>query len=395
MQKAGDNYKKVGFISFFRMGGKRMIIPKKQMQKIVEEVGATIHKNVNIMDETGCIIASTDSERIGLLHSGAVELLENNLASIVIEKDSIGSKSGINLPLVIENKVIGVVGITGAVEEVGVLGTVIKKMTEILVWDWYTRNQKNAIETFKRSIAVEMLFGNEEDNVQERWNLLGLQIDRSRIIVVADIIVDKKTEQSKQEVFETIFTDIKRKIEQDKQQILISMGTRIIIFYNMNNVQQLLKQIKEIQKQIETSYPCNVYVGIGTPGRGRDGIKKSYKEADNACNFVKQLTNESIKVYQEKDISMLMTEIAPKKRQSYVNDVFKGCTDKEKDEIINCLKSYIKNNGSINKIAEELFIHKNTLQYRLSKIKNLTGYDPRILEEFIPLVMAMYLDELK
>ncbi|MFI3208742.1 MAG: sugar diacid recognition domain-containing protein, partial [Eubacteriales bacterium] len=127
-----------------------MIIPKKQMQKIVEEVGATIHKNVNIMDETGCIIASTDSERIGLLHSGAVELLENNLASIVIEKDSIGSKSGINLPLVIENKVIGVVGITGAVEEVGVLGTVIKKMTEILVWDWYTRNQKNAIETFKR-----------------------------------------------------------------------------------------------------------------------------------------------------------------------------------------------------------------------------------------------------
>ncbi|MFI3207504.1 MAG: helix-turn-helix domain-containing protein, partial [Eubacteriales bacterium] len=111
--------------------------------------------------------------------------------------------------------------------------------------------------------------------------------------------------------------------------------------------------------------------------------------------FVKQLTNESIKVYQEKDISMLMTEIAPKKRQSYVNDVFKGCTDKEKDEIINCLKSYIKNNGSINKIAEELFIHKNTLQYRLSKIKNLTGYDPRILEEFIPLVMAMYLDELK
>lgn len=48
-----------------------MIIPRKQMQKIVEELEGTIQKNINIMDETGCIIASSDLSRIGTYHSGA------------------------------------------------------------------------------------------------------------------------------------------------------------------------------------------------------------------------------------------------------------------------------------------------------------------------------------
>ena len=64
----------------------------------------------------------------------------------------------------------------------------------------------------------------------------------------------------------------------------------------------------------------------------------------------------------------------------------------QKSEILQCMKSYVKNNGSISKISEELFIHKNTLQYRLSKMKLLTGYDPRILEEAVLLIIALYFD---
>ena len=62
--------------------------------------------------------------------------------------------------------------------------------------------------------------------------------------------------------------------------------------------------------------------------------------------------------------------------------------------MIQCLKSYIENNGSISKVSEELFVHKNTLQYRLTKMKTLTGYDPRVLREAVPLVVAVLLEEL-
>ena len=55
-------------------GGLIMIIPRKQMQNIVEELEGTIQKNINIMDETGCIIASSDITRIGTYHSGAQQV---------------------------------------------------------------------------------------------------------------------------------------------------------------------------------------------------------------------------------------------------------------------------------------------------------------------------------
>lgn len=103
-----------------------MIIPRKQMQKIADEVGAMIHRNINIMDENGVIIASTDKSRIGTLHAAAQELLQRDLPELLVERESEGVYNGINLPLKIENKVIGVVGITGPVEEVSVLGSVIK-----------------------------------------------------------------------------------------------------------------------------------------------------------------------------------------------------------------------------------------------------------------------------
>ncbi len=346
------------------------------------------------MDENGCIIASTDTNRIGTYHSGAIELLDNNLDKLIVEEETETSKNGINLPLVIEQQVIGVVGITGAIEEVGILGSVIKKMTEILIWDWCKRNQKNEIDGYKRSIAVELLFGKEEEQVQDRWSLLGLKMDLMRVVTVVDVVIDGHGVRSEQEIFASIFRDIRKKVEKDKQQILISMGMRIIIFYKAASEASLGKIIRETQKQIEEVYPCKTFWGVGTPGAGKSEMQKSYKEADNACNFVKQLSNESIKFYKETDISMLMTEISAKKRRAYVKDVFKECTQQEKEEIINCMRCYIRNNGSITKVADELFIHKNTLQYRIMKMKTLTNYDPRILEEFIPIVIAMYLDDL-
>lgn len=91
-----------------------MIIPRKQMQNIVEELEDTIQKNINIMDETGCIIASSDMSRIGTYHSGAQRVINQSLSELVISEEDnyAGAKNGINLPIIIENEIVGVVGIT-------------------------------------------------------------------------------------------------------------------------------------------------------------------------------------------------------------------------------------------------------------------------------------------
>ena len=50
-----------------------------------------------------------------------------------------------------------------------------------------------------------------------------------------------------------------------------------------------------------------------------------------------------------------------------------------------------KNDGSISETSKELIIHKNTLQYRLKKVKDMTGYDPRKLKDFTIVYLATLL----
>lgn len=51
-----------------------MIISSKRAQDIVDELAQDIHRKINIMDETGRIVASTDPERVGSYHAGAEKL---------------------------------------------------------------------------------------------------------------------------------------------------------------------------------------------------------------------------------------------------------------------------------------------------------------------------------
>ncbi|MEG1699380.1 MAG: helix-turn-helix domain-containing protein, partial [Oscillospiraceae bacterium] len=54
-----------------------------------------------------------------------------------------------------------------------------------------------------------------------------------------------------------------------------------------------------------------------------------------------------------------------------------GCSNDEIAQWVTILETYYKEEGSITATADKLFIHKNTLQYKLRKLKEQTGYDPR------------------
>ena len=186
-------------------GGLLMIIPRKQMQNIVEELEGTIQKNINIMDETGCIIASSDIKRIGTYHSGAQQVISQKLDELVIceEDQYAGAKNGINLPIIIENEIVGVVGITGEKKEVQILGKIIQKMTKILIMDSYQNNQKKMMDNMRNNFLFSWLFASEdngktEENMKLRGQLLGIDINLDRVAVVLGIMRKNSENQPKE-----------------------------------------------------------------------------------------------------------------------------------------------------------------------------------------------------
>lgn len=245
-------------------------------------------------------------------------------------------------------------------------------------------------------MAIEWLFGKDSENLKSSASILGIDIQLKRRIVVAEIILpleNEKEDMKLQEEYEEIDKQLRQKIEDNPQQLVLSMGNREILFLREDT--SALNAVKKQIKQLEKGFSCKIYGGIGIVGEGKEGLVKSYKTAEAACILVRQLRGGHMMEYDDTDLRFLLSSIPREKRKNYLEKIWGESTShEEREEIVQCLKIYIKNEGSLSKTAEELFIHKNTLQYRLTKIKNITGYDPRKINEEIYLNIAILLEEL-
>src|SRR5690625_2344244 len=93
-----------------------MIITTEIAQPIVDKMINVIDYNVNIMNHEGVIVASGDKDRIHQVHQGALEAIELKRERIIHQSDyehMLGTNIGVNVPIEINDKIVGVVGITG------------------------------------------------------------------------------------------------------------------------------------------------------------------------------------------------------------------------------------------------------------------------------------------
>lgn len=104
--------------------------------------------------------------------------------------------------------------------------------------------------------------------------------------------------------------------------------------------------------------------------RGKARAQKSLKAA--------MLSQErDVVYYHELTFGVFISEISDDSKREYLARVFKGIEDTEIRYWMELLEIFYACEGSITRTAEKMFIHKNTLQYQLKKLKSLTGYDPR------------------
>lgn len=97
-----------------------------------------------MVEGDGIIIVSSDAQRIGTFHEGAMISVKEKRKVIIRKEDEQylqGVKAGINLPVFFLNNVIGVIGITGEPERILPYGELLRKMTELLVQESYYSEQ--------------------------------------------------------------------------------------------------------------------------------------------------------------------------------------------------------------------------------------------------------------
>ena len=124
--------------------------------RVVQTIAPRIDHPLNIMDERGIIIASSDPKRLGNPHPDALRALAENRTVFTAQADRVsGQLPGVNVPLYADGIVQGVVGVTGAPQEVASLAQLISLTVQLLL----TQQEEHVRSTVRATQISDMLSG--------------------------------------------------------------------------------------------------------------------------------------------------------------------------------------------------------------------------------------------
>jgi carbohydrate diacid regulator len=160
---------------------------------------------------------------------------------------------------------------------------------------------------------------------------------------------------------------------------------------NNTDIKDLEKLARSISDTLSSEFFAKVNVGIGAPVVGIKELARSFKEAQIAIEVGKVFdTDKSIVCYSNLGIARLIYHLPTTLCNTFLKEVFKkGSIESLDHETLFTIQRFFENNLNVSETSRKLFVHRNTLVYRLDKIKKLTGLDLRDFEDAIVFKIAL------
>ena len=155
--------------------------------------------------------------------------------------------------------------------------------------------------------------------------------------------------------------------------------------------EDLEKMAATIEENLKTELSIKTVIGIGTISDHLRELADSYKEAQTAIDVGKVFdTEKSIINYEKLGIGRLIYQLPTTLCEIFLGEVFKkNSIDSLDQETLFTINKFFENNLNVSETSRKLFVHRNTLVYRLEKIKKLTGLDLRQFDHAIVFKVAL------
>ncbi|MBE6806663.1 MAG: PucR family transcriptional regulator [Ruminococcaceae bacterium] len=153
----------------------------------------------------------------------------------------------------------------------------------------------------------------------------------------------------------------------------------------------LEKLARSIVDTLGSEFYTQAIVGIGTTVEGIKDLAGSFKEAQVALEVGKVFDNERpIIRYDHLGVARLIYQLPTTLCEMFLREVFKrGSIESLDQETLFTIQKFFENNLNVSETSRKLFVHRNTLVYRLEKIKRLTGLDLREFDDAIVFKVAL------
>ena len=353
----------------------------KQIINTVEEVCG---HGINFIDKKGIIFASTDENRVGDFHEIGYEAAKTGEVIDVYDDEAYGgTKKGVNIPIFHRNEIIAVIGISGEPEEVRQYTKLAVRITMLLIREQEIGERNRGIQEKHSYIIRSMISGDIENRDYFAGCIKELKIDNRQNMKLVVIKLNSR--------YNIMNVSL---IEQQVEQILSNEQVIVSSYIYPNEYVALVSEIgyKRLKKTLNDFADENkpiFKIGIGSSQKiGRLHI--SYEHAKTAISGIEQ-DDVYYSDFDSLDLEILLCAIPLNIQHAYIHKI--GNALSEDDRRI--LRVYYKNQMSLASASGELFIHKNTLQYRLDKIAEKAGYNPRYFQDAVVLYLALKMGESK
>lgn len=358
------------------------LLTREIADEIVKETMRRLNRNINIIDPSGTIIASGDPSRVNLFHEGGLHVIKTGEPLVITNQNMNqwkGSRLGINLPIKFQDKIVGVIGITGEQRDVEEFGDLVKMTTELMIKQSYMASQQEWRQRSKEEIFEELIkYQLDDEYIKQKLNLLDIKLQPPFHVFTIDFKEAKVERQLIIKKTEDIFN------KNESLAGFLEISKMFILASNLSSKKALEKitLMSDYLNRLNIQYK----IGYGTQTDEISSISVVYKESELAL-LIGDKKAPSFISYSDFETEALTFQLDKGLKERYLERVFPNLTTKT----IETLQTFFDCNLNITETADLLYLHRNTLIYRLKKVKEQTGLDPQIFTDALTLQVAIWI----
>jgi len=342
-------------------------------QGIIHQMRDTIDRTMGVIDESSVIIACSELGKIGDVNEHVTA--ENFASPDVFQIDDFTYKSFGSRPR--------------SEYAVFVSGTDLEaqKFVKILavslssIKQYY--DEKYDRGNFIKNVILDNILPGD---IYLKSHELHFDSDVSRVCMLIKVL--DKNDISAYDVLQNLFPDKNKDFIININETDIALVKEIKANIDEKDINKLASSIVDT---LSSEFYTHCTVGIGTVVSNVKELARSFKEAQVALEVGKVFdTEKSIVNYNNLGIARLIYQLPTTLCDMFLKEVFKrGSIDSLDHETLFTIQRFFENNLNVSETSRKLFVHRNTLVYRLEKIKKITGLDLREFEDAIVFKVAL------
>ena len=385
-----------------------MTLTTKIVQPFIATLEEALHYKVTITDTNGYIVGSSDPARLNQFHPSAYEILCERQP---IESWDIATDSYVNVPegvqlgygerVIYDGECIGLIGLVGAPEEIKQSIKTAQLVLQLMLDRKKASDELKLISKDKKAFLLRLLQGQygSPEWIKERADTYKIDLSRPRYVLTVQINLEKFDEKSPLElsqIKETMHRAI-RSIFFEQEDLLYEYDTGETVLLTAGKHSDASQRRRQIEKAAVRLYAelreqCKVSALIGVSEECGDytGIPLALRQGRKAAEIGAKTENgEGLYFYSQMRLGRIVASFSPEIRPILQRDILSKLLENHADSLLETLFTYFEMNGNVSQTAEKLFIHRNTLQYRFRKIKEITGFDIYHIDDLVQLRLAV------